>query len=182
MRIISGKNKGKKLEYPDTALNVTRPTRDFVKEAIFNLIQGYDYNTIALDLFAGSGQLGLECLSRDAMKVIFNDIDKIAVEIIKKNVSSINARNAEVYMLDYKELLEKQRNSRFDLIFLDPPYQKDEMYDYAINFINDNNMLSNKGMIIVEGSLTHKLNIPDDLIIYKSKTYGKSIIIILSKK
>ena len=120
MRIISGTHRGRKLfEYYSST---TRPTTDRVKENVFNLLSNYlDFNGIrVLDLFAGTGAYGIECLSRGAGYVAFNDNDIAAINIIKKNLGNI-WKNCSVTKQDFLRVL----GSKYDLIFLDPPYDSD---------------------------------------------------------
>ena len=124
MRIISGKARGTKL-YTLEGTN-TRPTLDRVKESIFNIIQGNIENATVLDLFAGSGAIGLEMLSRGAKKAVLCDNSKEAVGIIKKNIEKTHSQEkAEIYNSDFETCLEKIKNQKFDIIYLDPPYATD---------------------------------------------------------
>ena len=122
MRIITGKARGVRLDTP--AGENTRPTAERAKEAVFSMLQFEMESRNVLDLFAGSGQLGLETLSRGAAHAVLVDRDKTAAEIIKKNtVKTRLAPDCEVYCADYTEFLRGCRGKRhFDLVFLDPPY------------------------------------------------------------
>lgn len=120
MRIIAGTHRGKKLiEY---YAPTTRPTTDRVKENVFNLLSNYvDFKGLrVLDLFAGTGAYGIECLSRGAGYVSFNDNDQTAINVIKKNIGQI-WQNYSISKKDYLSAI----NSKYDLIFLDPPYDSD---------------------------------------------------------
>ena len=120
MRIIAGTHRGKKLiEY---YAPTTRPTTDRVKENVFNLLSNYvDFKGLrVLDLFAGTGAYGIECLSRGAGYVSFNDNDQSAINVIKKNIGQI-WQNYNISKKDYLSAI----NSKYDLIFLDPPYDSD---------------------------------------------------------
>lgn len=124
MRVISGKARGKKLIAP-TNIN-TRPTLDRVKEAMFNKIQFDLKDATCLDLFAGTGALGIEALSRGASKTAFCDESKDAIRIIKKNIEiTNNLDNAIIIHKDYNLALEelKHKDIKFDIVFLDPPYK-----------------------------------------------------------
>ena len=116
MRIISGKFKGKKLKGYD--LKGTRPTMDRVKESLFATIQNKVPNSLCLDLFAGSGNLGIEALSLGALEVIFVDKEYMAVKTINDNLSSLNIDNYQVLKLDYLKALEYLKDKKFDIIFL----------------------------------------------------------------
>lgn len=127
MRIIAGTHRGKKMvEYYTPT---TRPTTDRVKENVFNLLSNYvDFHGLrVLDLFAGTGAYGIECLSRGAGFVHFNDLDAAALNVVQKNIGQ-NWHNVRLTQKDYAMVL----NEQFDLIFLDPPYDS----DYGIRAIN----------------------------------------------
>ena len=117
MRIISGKARGTKL-YTLEGLE-TRPTLDRVKESLFNIIQNEIENKVILDLFAGSGAVGLEFVSRGASKAIMCDSSKEAVKIITKNVEKTHSENKiELYNIDFKGCLKKVSNEKIDIIYL----------------------------------------------------------------
>ena len=125
MKIISGKYKGRVLEGFDIA--GTRPTMDRVKESVFAMIQSKIPDAVVLDLFAGSGNLGIEALSEGAKTVYFVDKSKICYQTILKNLKQLDIKLNTVFLLDYSKALElffKEKIS-FDIIFLDPPYQTD---------------------------------------------------------
>lgn len=122
MRVVSGVKRGMKLLPPTDNMPV-RPTADRVKESIFNLIQ-FDLGSSFLDLFAGSGQMGIEALSRGVDKVVFCDNNQDSVNLVKANLKRTGfEHSAEIYLCDYRKLL-KTIGFRFDTIFIDPPYEK----------------------------------------------------------
>ena len=150
MRVISGKSRGKKLFSPES--KNTRPTLDRVKEALFNKIQFQVRDAVVLDLFAGTGALGIEALSREAKEVVFCDESSSAIKIIKKNIEiTRNEENATVINKDYNLALEslKAQNKKFDIIFLDPPY-KTNLATMALQKIIMSNLLTEDGIIIIE--------------------------------
>lgn len=167
MRIIAGKYKRRNIKTLESY--DTRPTKDMVKEAIFDSIQINEGDTF-LDLFAGSGAIGIEAISRGANKVVFNDNNIKAVYIIKENLKSIN-ETAEVYNEDSLVLLKDLKES-FSYIFIDPPYIYDK-YDDLIDLIKHNNLLKDNGSIILEVNkdtvIKHK--------VFKEKKYGISKIL-----
>lgn len=178
MRIIAGKYKRTPLVTLEGDL--TRPTKDMVKEALFDSLQINDGDSF-LDLFSGSGSIGIEAISRGATKVIFNDFNKDAVKIIETNLRKISVE-AKVFNLNYEECLFKLNDYPFNYIFLDPPYAFEE-YENIFNLINKYNLLLNKGIIIVEVKKTVDLN--DEyygFVKYKEKKYGITKLLYYRKK
>jgi 16S rRNA (guanine966-N2)-methyltransferase len=175
MRIISGRYKGIKLL--DYDIKGTRPTMDRVKESLFGIIQNKVKASVCLDLFAGSGSLGLEALSNGADICYFVDKNKLVIDILKKNIDKYKIENALLLNLDYKVAL-KQFNNKFDIIFLDPPY-KENLIQNSINIIIDNNLLKDDGIIVCE----YESEIFDhpQLETIKEKAYGNKIIKILKR-
>jgi len=151
MRIVAGKYRHRLLLWPDDEKNI-RPTKDRIREAIFSSL-GDIANLKALDLYAGSGAMGLEALSRGAKHSTFVDNNKIALETIKKNISSLKIASDEAKIMpmeDQKALaLFIKDDICFDLIFIDPPYLFDN-YENLINQFLNNKLLSKDGMIVIE--------------------------------
>lgn len=148
MRIISGKAKGRKILSPESM--VTRPTLDRVKESIFNIIQGKTVDAIAVDVFSGTGSLGLEVASRYAEKVYLIDKDDATFSLLKKNVENLKFEDVcECCKGDSYEWLKKFANKsiEFDLIFIDPPYAR-EMIPPTMDIISDGKLLKNDGLIV----------------------------------
>ena len=164
MRIVAGKYKRRNIKTLESY--DTRPTKDMVKEAIFDSIQINEGDSF-LDLFAGSGAIGIEAISRGANKVVFNDISINAVNIIKENLKSINEK-AEIYNEDSIILLNILKDP-FSYIFIDPPYIYDK-YDELIDLIKKNCLLKDNGSIILEVNkdtvISHN--------VFKEKKYGIS--------
>ena len=183
MRIISGKARGTKL-YTLEGDN-TRPTLDRVKESIFSIIQSKIEGARILDLFAGSGAIGLEFLSRGAEKAVLCDNSKEAINIIKKNIEKTHMEK-QVYLinLDFENCLEKLKNEQFDIIYLDPPYATDYIY-IAIQNIIKLNMVTEESLIIIETDDEKRVekeikNI--DIEIVDKRKYGRATIIFLRKR
>ena len=172
MRIISGKYRGRKLKGFD--IDGTRPTMDRVKESIFGMIQGYVSNSIVLDLFAGSGALGLEALSNGASKVILCDKNSISIKTILEN--SLGMDNVKVIKTDYKKFL-KETDLKFDIIFLDPPYSSN-MLGKAIKIIEERELLNCGGVVVCESEGVCACSY--DLI--KERRYGSKYVRIFRRK
>lgn len=164
MRIISGKYKGKKLDGFD--IEGTRPTMDRVKESLFGIIQNNLKNSSCLDLFAGSGSLGIESLSNGASICYFVDKNKQILNILKNNLKGIE--NSILIEKDYMNALEELKDKKFDIIFLDPPY-RDNLITSSIKKIIELNMLNKDGIIVCE---YENEDIKCDLKLIKHKKYG----------
>ena len=148
MRIIGGKARGTKL-YTLEGDN-TRPTLDRVKESLFNIIQRDIPESIFLDLFSGSGAIGLEAVSRGAKKAILCDKSKDAINIIKKNIEKTHFQEQiELYQLPFEKLLNDKIKEKIDIIYIDPPYKTDFVYN-AIKIILDKNLINDDSIVIIE--------------------------------
>lgn len=176
MRVISGEKKGLKLFSP-VDFDI-RPTTDKVKESIFNILFDINKSSIVLDLFSGSGAIGIEFLSRGAKMCYFCDFSKTSLDVTKKNLKKSNfLEKSKILNFDYLTSLKYffDNGFRFDYIFLDPPYNTDYILN-TLNFISNNNILNENGLIIVETD--KKLNIKEFKII-KEKRYSKTKVIFL---
>ena len=180
MKIISGKYKGRVLEGFDIA--GTRPTMDRVKESLFAMIQSYLEDATVLDLFAGSGNLGIEALSEGAKEIYLVDKNKKACQVIKRNINKIGIEASDIFCGDYKSALEKyqEQSIKFDIIFLDPPYQTD-LVKKSMEVIEKYELLSKNGIIVAESNTLDKIIYSDKLEIVKSKKYGDKGVAILKK-
>lgn len=182
MRIISGNARGTKLYTLEG--NNTRPTLDRVKEALFNKINFQLEEAIVLDLFAGSGALGLEALSRGAKIAYFGENSHQAAKVIEKNIYKTKMQDkAKLIIKDYKKVLEDVKQIKFDIIFLDPPYETN--YDIeAIELVLKDNLLKDNGFIVLETDSNEKenkiktLNIKID----DTRKYGRVKLLFLSRK
>jgi 16S rRNA (guanine(966)-N(2))-methyltransferase RsmD len=150
MRIIGGKYRSRVLA--EFAGENVRPTSDRAREALFNILALKIYGARVLDLFAGSGALGIESLSRGAKEVVFNDFSKDSIAIVKKNLTTlkipVGGVEAKVVQGDYLACLEQARG-QFDLIFIDPPYAL-HIENRILDLIKKYNVLAKDGLIIVE--------------------------------
>lgn len=148
MRIIGGKARGTKLYTLDG--DNTRPTLDRVKESLFNIIQRDISDSVFLDLFSGSGAIGLEAVSRGAKKAILCDKSKDAINIIKKNIEKTHLQDqVELYQLPFERLLNDKIKEKIDIIYIDPPYKTDFVYN-AIKIILDKNLIDQDSIVIIE--------------------------------
>ena len=180
MRIISGKARGTKL-YTLEGTN-TRPTLDRVKESIFNIIQNEIEDATVLDLFAGSGAIGLECLSRGAKKAVLCDKSKEAIQIIKRNIEKTHMEEkAQIINADYENCLEKLKNEQFDIIYIDPPYVTKYILKSIEKIIAQGN-LKKEGIMILETDdeqrILREIESEEVRIVDKRK-YGRATIIFL---
>ncbi|MBQ8563556.1 MAG: 16S rRNA (guanine(966)-N(2))-methyltransferase RsmD [Firmicutes bacterium] len=147
MRIVAGDFKGRKLETPMN--NDIRPTSEKVKEGLFSSISGNLYDAVCVDLFAGTGNLGLEALSRGASKCYFGDNSRTSIEIVRRNVAHCKAEDwSVVYFGDYEKVLHKIHEP-VDIFFLDPPY-REGLYEHCFELIADLNLLAEDGIIVAE--------------------------------
>lgn len=154
MRIISGSARGVRLKPPAENLPV-RPTTDRVKEAMFSIIQ-FDIKGTVLDLFAGTGQLGLEALSRGAQKCIFCDHDEHSCAIVRENITRAHMQDRAVLLhTDYKRYLKHTCTEQFDVVFIDPPYQTG-LSDKALTYLSDGALLTPDSIVVVECACEEK--------------------------
>ena len=180
MRIIGGKHRSRVLaEFPGEDV---RPTSDRVRESLFNILSLKIYGARVLDLFSGSGALGLESLSRGAKEVVFNDYSKDSLSILKKNLAalkiSVGGEEAKVYNYDFFVCLETVRGE-FDLIFIDPPYR----FDYgvaALKKIAAKGLLSDNGVAVYERDRPFEGDV-EGLEKYDERKYGKTYLTFFRK-
>ncbi len=179
MRVITGKARGVVLKTPDGMK--TRPTADRVKEALFSIIQ-FDIPTAkVLDLFGGTGQLGIEALSRGASSAVFVDAGEDACKLIRENLRRTRLESfAKVIRSDYLQFL-KSNKETFDIIFLDPPYAE-VFLENALKMITEIDILQSGGIIVTERPLGKEL--PFEFSGYtrsKDYKYSKTILTIYRK-
>lgn len=166
MRIISGIKRGLKLN-PPKSLD-TRPTEDRVKENMFNLL-GNLRDLKVLDAFAGTGALGLEALSRGASFVLFCENNHKTLTTLKDNIEKVNLKSYTMYSGDVYTALNKTKE-KFDLVFLDPPYQDLEAYGKVLKHLVDLDLLNPGARIVCERN--HEINLPQGFDCLKSRKYG----------
>ncbi|MBQ8884861.1 MAG: 16S rRNA (guanine(966)-N(2))-methyltransferase RsmD [Clostridia bacterium] len=180
MRIIGGKFRSRVLvEFKGEEV---RPTADRVKESLFNILSLKLIGARVLDLFSGSGALGIECLSRGAKEVVFNDASKDSVKILEKNLALLKVKKGEeakVYNLDFVACLGVMRGE-FDVIFLDPPYR----FDYgkqALEIIASCKLLSENGIAVCERDRPFEGSV-EGLYKYDERKYGKTYLTFFTKE
>ena len=153
MRIVGGKYRHRLISFPDDMAH-TRPTKDRIREAVFSAlgdINGYR----VLDLYAGSGAMGIEALSRGASHATFVDVSPLAIKTIKDNITSLKIDNNEYEIIKNKDInaIETftQKGIQFDLVILDPPYELGE-YEKIVELLNNNGLLSENAIIVMEAN------------------------------
>ena len=182
MRVISGKVRGLKLKSPEG--EETRPTLDRVKEAMFSMLLPYLSDATVLDLFAGSGALGIEALSRYANKCTFvdkSDNSDKAIAFIKQNISAAGFENSSFVSKDNADSFLKSTNEKFDIIFLDPPYHQD-LYCKTINRIEELDILNPDGIVVAEWDYNIGLSYENIMLTpVKEKKYGRVGVTVFKK-
>lgn len=152
MRIITGKYKGRSLVAPK---GLTRPTLDRAKETLFNVLNSRVEDATVLDLFAGSGQLALECISRGATAAYLCDTDREAQKAIEINFSKVGEK-PNLFTCDWSACLSRLAGAQIDLIFVDPPY-KSRLYLPVLKIIEKCNVAKNGGIVVCEHSFEDDL-------------------------
>lgn len=171
MQVIAGKYSGRKLVSVDS--QSTRPTLARVKESLFSIIDEKISGRVVLDLFAGSGALGIEAISRGAQKVYFVEHSADAKKIIEKNLKNI-VEPYEIVLSDFESALKSfaRRNIKFDLVLADPPYDSDFL-EKSMRLLLDLNLMKKDGLIALESDCKKCLQIDGNrCIISKTRTYG----------
>lgn len=180
MRVISGSARGLKLNTPvDYDI---RPTTDRVKESMFNIIAPYIYDAVVLDLFSGSGALGIEALSRGAKEAYFCDKDPKSISVTKSNIAKAKLEDRSTVIVgDYIKGIKNfsDRNLKADLIFIDPPYYEG-LFEEVLGSIISNGILAKDGILLVEHDYNTSINHVDGLKVQKEKKYGKTAVTIFS--
>lgn len=179
MQVITGKYRARRLESLDT--DGTRPTLARVKESIFSMIDYKIAGSVVLDLFAGSGAMGIEAISRGADKVFFVDNNPKARAVLTRNLKNVN-EPFDIFIGDYLDALNnfKRQNLKFNLVFLDPPYASN-FGELALSFLYKNGLLNNGALVVFEQEGKNCLqNSPEGYIIEKSKKYGTASVCLLN--
>lgn len=176
MRVIAGRAKGRRLYAPSS--KTTRPITSMIKGALFNILQMRIEDSKFLDLFSGSGSIGIEAVSRGALRTVFVERDSKAIEIIKKNLALCGfSLECEVYQDDVFERIRKLKHTGqiFDIIYLDPPFTVDSIFLSVMQVLSDNDILAKNGIIVIRTKKEKEM--PDkigNLQKYRKKSYGIS--------
>ena len=172
MRIIAGSARGTPLLAPKGM--DTRPTQDKVKESLFNMLQGQLEDGAALDLFAGSGALGLEAVSRGASRAVLVDQSREAAQCIRRNIEKLRFQDrAELLTCDWKQAVSKlaRESRKFDLVFLDPPYRMDDLGPLC-DELDGAGLLNPEAVVVWERRTGTKNELSPAFALMKQRTYG----------
>ena len=180
MRVVGGSKRGTQLIGFDR--QEVRPTLDRVKESMFNIIQFETMHRV-VDLFAGTGQLGIECLSRGAEHAVFCDNAPQSLEIVRKNLKKTGFEgNARVLLCDYKRFLKYEAKGEYDIIFVDPPYNIG-LSDRALKQIGQHPVLAQNGIVVVECAREEvKAEEEGNLVLRRRYDYGTVSVLIYVRK
>ncbi|TCS37192.1 16S rRNA (guanine(966)-N(2))-methyltransferase RsmD [Reinekea marinisedimentorum] len=169
LRIVGGSHRGRKLPIPE--LEGLRPTADRIRETLFNWLQ-FDINGMkVIDLFAGTGALGLESLSRGAASAVFVEPQSAAASAIRQSLATLNQSNAEVVAQKAEVFLNGYQETA-DLIFVDPPFALN-LWDSILTQLLANGTVAENGYVYVECPKNQQIQIPDELETIKDKTAGQ---------
>ncbi|MGC8977016.1 MAG: 16S rRNA (guanine(966)-N(2))-methyltransferase RsmD [Candidatus Ratteibacteria bacterium] len=174
MKIISGIYKGRKIKFiKDKEI---RPTKDIVREAIFDSLRGWIVNKKVIEMFAGSGILGIEAISHGAKKVIFIEKDKRGIKVIKENIENLGIEKyCEIIKGDCEYEIEKIANLKYDLIITDPPYDFPiSKLERIMEKIIKLNILRKKGIMVIEHEMKKEIPVVEGYQVIKSKKYGRT--------
>lgn len=176
MRIIAGDAKGRTLKAP--VGNETRPTSDKVREALFSILMREVPDSRVLDLFGGTGALGLEAMSRGAESCVICDVSAKAIMSIQDNVRAVmkDRPGVTVIKADYRTALNSLMGKTFDLVFLDPPYRMEEAYAETAGFLAEHGMIAEDGIIVAERSAQTVLHWPAGWKCRDTRTYRDTCI------
>ncbi|MBQ8131848.1 MAG: 16S rRNA (guanine(966)-N(2))-methyltransferase RsmD [Bacilli bacterium] len=180
MKVISGKYKGRNIEGYD--IDGTRPTMDRVKESLFAMIQNSIPDSIVLDLFSGSGNLGIEALSEGAKHAYLVDKNYKACSTIKRNLDTIGIKDADVLNMDFVQAMKHLYDSgvKVDVIFLDPPY-KTNYIEESIASLEKYPILNENGIIVCENESLDRIVYPRTFSCVKDRKYGDKYVVILKE-
>lgn len=176
MKIIAGLNKGKSLKVARSGI---RPTKGIVRSAIFNILGKKVNDAWILDVFAGTGALGIEALSRGAKFCTFIENHP---KILIKNIKELNlTAKTEIIRNDFRPALKQLRERKFDIIFIDPPYEKDYL-THAMKLLYIYSLIAKNGIVVAEHTHFNPCTFPSEYILLKEKRYGDTIVSSLTLK
>jgi 16S rRNA (guanine966-N2)-methyltransferase len=183
MRIIGGKGRGRRLYIPRTAS--FRPTADRIKETFFNIIGFVDGKSF-LDLFAGSGSMGLEALSRGAFKALFVENNRVLAEAISRNIAACGfGGNGEILTLDYITAIRHlaKRSDAFDILFADPPYEKG-FVSLTLEHLGNGSLMAKGGLLAVQHSVREAATVDESgqLVLTDRRQYGDTVLSFFKKR
>ena len=174
MRVIAGKAKGKKLKSPQ---GNTRPLTDRVREALFNILQTRVADCHFLDLFAGTGSVGLEALSREAQAATFVELDRKTISVLRQNIETCGFKeSAEVYAVDVIRGLKilHKNGAQFDIIFIGAPYDSPNLIK-VFEYLGQNELIAERGIVIAEHRKQHQIEVQyGGLKQFRSVKYGET--------
>ncbi len=175
MRIIAGTDRGRKLFAPEGV--ETRPTADRVRESLYNILGTRVMDANVLDLFAGSGALALEALSRGALFAAFADIDPKAIRVIERNIQLMRVEGrTHLVRADWRDALRRFQGRRFSLVFLDPPYRMLDVYASAADEMRRINLLAEGAVLVMEHAAKTPLALPTGFEIFDERRYGDTAV------
>lgn len=174
LKVNAGSLKGKSLLEPNP--EITRPSKDILKQGLFNILRNYEVDSF-LDLFSGSGQIAIEAYSRGFKDVTLNELNKDAYKIILKNLSNLNIKDIKTFNLDYLDFIAQNKESKYDVIFIDPPYKMDinlSVLEKLETLTHKDSLIFIERDTILEKDILSRYNIKE----YK---YGRSKLYLLKK-
>ncbi|MBI1858373.1 MAG: 16S rRNA (guanine(966)-N(2))-methyltransferase RsmD [Candidatus Melainabacteria bacterium] len=180
MQVTGGKFKGKKLA--NCKSKSIRPAMGLVRKSIFDTLKNLVNGANVLDLFAGTGIVGIEAISRGAKSLVVVDSNPLSVKLMRKNLSICNIE-ATVIRAKLPAVLNSKtlKAYKFDLIFIDPPYGQSNLIENILEQLINNSILSKNGLIFIESEAKSDFTIPEQLEIYKEKLFGTTKLTILKK-
>lgn len=176
LKLVSGKYRSRSIDVPPS---VTVPTKSMVRTAIGNALMEDMRGANVLDLFAGSGALGFESLSRGAKHCVFVDASKDAIDVIRKNAALLKETNCDIVFSDYKDALKKMK-TQFNIVYLDPPYRMKEVYQDVPRLLLELNLLSDNAAVVLE--YEGDIEAPVELFSFsKVYNYGRTHVLLLRR-
>ena len=181
MRIVAGEFRGRNLFAPEGA--ETRPTADRVRESIYNILALRVPGAEVLDLFAGSGALALEAISRGARFAALCDVSRDAARVIERNIALVRAEDRTLFVhADWRDALSRLRGRKFSIVFLDPPYRMEDVYASAAEAMRALGLLAEGAVLVMEHAIETPLKLPAGFEIYDERRYGKTAVALVREK